>query len=169
VRACERASAEQYTYGIDSDQERDQGSRKIDQAVLEMDQRDLRGGCLALRHGGGQMSWAQSIRTSRLHNHFTISRKEWTGRSSLALFSQQTAEKLSMCAQLKHADPVTVAGRGPGTATAIAICLGCWTFTPVPQGSSGHHHRLVLIVQGFLCRLGWDTQQADLTFAINVS
>lgn len=41
-------------HSIDSHQERDQGSRKVDQAVLEMDQRDLGGGGLALRHCGGQ-------------------------------------------------------------------------------------------------------------------
>jgi hypothetical protein len=76
-----RQKTEQYTYGIDRHQERDQGSRKVNQAVLEMDQRYLCGRGLALRHVGGQMSWAQLIGSSQSRVHIMISRKEWTVQS----------------------------------------------------------------------------------------
>lgn len=55
---------EEYAHSIDSHQEGDEGSWQVDQAVLEMDQRDLGGRGLALRHGGGQKPCARSIGSS---------------------------------------------------------------------------------------------------------
>lgn len=134
------------SHSIDSHQERDQGSRKVDQAVLEMDQRDLGGGGLALRHCGGQRCLGRN-QLEALNSRLVSWSQERRGETGLAL--------LLLGKQLGSRACATQAGRsGYGCGTRSRNC-NCDCHVPRLMGDSPAHGGssgpLPSVVQGF-CR-----------------